>query len=280
MGTSEPALGIGEISNRTGVGPSTLRMWETRHDFPRPQRLPNGRRVYSHTDLEMIQAVLRGRNDGLSLAAAIDRARQIEEHPQLSVFRTLRERFTHLHPRAMPKQSLLWLSRAVEDECAARAVSPILIGSFQEERFYRQSEHRWRELARGARETIALAGFDEPLTRDGGPAELPLKATDPLLDEWVVICLAENFSVCLTGRQRPETRPSRGFEVIWTLESAAVMEAARICLRVVARSAPGLADDLMPVASGPARPVEASDLQVALDLASRVSTYAAGTIDG
>ncbi len=44
------------------------------------------------------------------------------------------------------KRTLIALSHAIEDECAARAERPLLFGSFQRERFYRDSEPRWREL--------------------------------------------------------------------------------------------------------------------------------------
>ena len=55
----------------------------------------------------------------------------------------------------------------------ARASAGVLIGSFQTERFYRQSERRWRELARTASIAVALADFSRaaPATRAtrGGP---------------------------------------------------------------------------------------------------------------
>ena len=40
-------LSIGELSSRTGVTPSTLRIWEERHGFPVPTRLESGHRRYA-----------------------------------------------------------------------------------------------------------------------------------------------------------------------------------------------------------------------------------------
>jgi len=66
-------LRIGELARRSGVGISTLRAWETRHQFPRPERSASGHRVYSETDVELIAAVVRLVSDGLTLPSAIAR---------------------------------------------------------------------------------------------------------------------------------------------------------------------------------------------------------------
>ena len=46
-GVSPAGLTIREVVQRTGVEAPTLRMWEQRHGFPDPQRLPSGHRRYS-----------------------------------------------------------------------------------------------------------------------------------------------------------------------------------------------------------------------------------------
>ncbi|MCO5315116.1 MAG: MerR family transcriptional regulator [Solirubrobacterales bacterium] len=274
--TVEQALSIGEIAARTGVSESTLRMWESRHGFPKPARLASGRRAYSRRDLDQISTVLQIRSEGLSLPAAIERTRRMGEPPRLSVYRALRENFPHLHPRDTTKQALLWMTRAVEDECSVRSEKPLLIGCFQEERFFRQSERRWRHLARQGGRAIALAAFTDLRIKAGNPAEIPLDPADTLLREWAVICHDRDFSICVVGRERPEGELERRFEVIWTVEPMVVVEAARVCLSLVARTAPELAGELEPLISCPVRPVGASDLQTALDLASRATNYAAG----
>lgn len=68
-------LTIGEFAERTGVAEGTLRMWERRHDFPSPQRLARGHRRYSEADIDLVQRVASARADGLSLAAAVARAK-------------------------------------------------------------------------------------------------------------------------------------------------------------------------------------------------------------
>ena len=58
---------------RTGVSEGTLRMWERRHGFPLPERLPSGHRRYRESDVELVLRVVRERDSGLSLAAATAR---------------------------------------------------------------------------------------------------------------------------------------------------------------------------------------------------------------
>lgn len=65
-------LGIGELAERTGVAPETLRAWERRYGLLRPHRTDGGHRRYAQADLARVLNVLRLRRSGLptSLAAA------------------------------------------------------------------------------------------------------------------------------------------------------------------------------------------------------------------
>jgi MerR family transcriptional regulator, light-induced transcriptional regulator len=271
-----PGLSIGEVAARTGVAEGTLRMWETRHGFPTPGRLASGHRRYSEEDLRRVLSVARAREAGLSLEAAIDRARRLDSEPRPSVFAGLRDRFDHLHPQPLPKRALVWLSRALEDEVAARSPGGLLFGAFQQERFYRQAEYRWRRLARSCDQAFALADFATPRRPSGGPAEIALASTDVLMSEWVIVCDAPRLPACLVGWERPAA-PSgpRVFEMIWSVEPAVVREAARICRELVARTAPELVDDLAePLAEHPA-PAGPEHAQIAVAVSTRLAAYAA-----
>ena len=70
-GDDPAVLSIGEVSRRTGIPVAGLRNWEQRYSLPRPERLPNGRRRYRESDCLLLDEVLRGRAQGLSLAAAM-----------------------------------------------------------------------------------------------------------------------------------------------------------------------------------------------------------------
>src|SRR5436305_8303651 len=159
MHGSRNALGIGAVVERTGVAEATLRMWERRYGFPAPQRLASGHRRFSEHEIELIRAVAAKRAAGLTLPVAIEQARNEGSAPALSVFAALRRRRPDLEPRVLLKPMMLALSHAIEDESLARAERLTVFGSFQRERFYRQAQLRWRELARTAEVAAVFADF-------------------------------------------------------------------------------------------------------------------------
>ena len=266
-------LTIREISSASGVNEATLRMWETRHGFPVPTRLPSGHRRYSDGDLEAVRSVLRARAEGLSLATAIERARRLGERGVPSVYAAIRERFPALDAQEMSKRALIRLSTAIEDECALRAQRPLLFASFQQERFYRAVEDRWRELSRTAELAIVFADFASTRGRAKQPVRISLAPGDELMREWMVICDAPNMAACLIGWERPPSRGERVFEVLWTVERPVVREAARICADLAARAEPELVAGIRErLADTPA--MDESDLRNAVSLASRMVHYA------
>ncbi len=273
----EPALSIGDVAERAGIGEGTLRSWEARYAFPKPRRLPSGHRRYSELDVKGVNAVLHARAEGLSLPGAIHRARRAQTEARPSVYAAVRERFPHLHPQLLPKPALLWLSHAIEDECAARAAQPLLLGCFQRERFYRHAERRWSELARTAGRAVVLADFPRFRKPRHGPVEVPIPPTEPVLREWVLVCDAPQFSGCLVGWERPSGgRTPRRFETVWTVEPDIVREAAHACCDIVHRSQPPLADDLRDGLSVSPVGGASGQLRLAVDLATRVTVYASG----
>lgn len=145
-------------------------------------------------DIDRITDVLRLRAAGMSLPAAISQATTLAGQVEPSAFAGLRRRHPGLIPQVLRQTTLLALTRAIEDECCARAEHAVLFASFQQERFYCHSEERWNELARTARAVIVFADFSEPaasLLRDmSGPVKIPVPAADPLRREWVLVCEA------------------------------------------------------------------------------------------
>jgi MerR family transcriptional regulator, light-induced transcriptional regulator len=248
-------LAIGELVERTGVAEGTLRMWEQRHGFPLPERLPSGHRRYSENDVELVLRVMRQRDAGLSLAAAIERAHGSVAQPVASIFAGLRRVRPDLQPVTLRKPLLLALSHAVEDESCARAERPLLFGSFQRERFYRQSQRRWRDFARTAQLAAVFADFEQARLPASGPAELPIDRSGPLTREWAVVCEAPGHAVCLTGVELPAPRrprdAAREFQVIWSVEPAVVSAATDVCLGLARAVAPGLVADVGERSSAP-----------------------------
>jgi DNA-binding transcriptional MerR regulator len=231
-------LAIGEIAGQTQVSVATLRAWERRHGFPAPERLPSGHRRYTERHIEQIRAVLRERDAGLSLDAAIARVRASERAPERSIFAGLRRYRPELPVHVRSKRAMLAISRAIEDECCARAETPVLIGSFQREKFYRQSESRWREFARTAAATVAIADFGRTRLRSRAPNEITAVADAPILREWAIVCDAEDATGCLAGVERARTRVSqpREFEAIWSADPEVVRVAAEIGIAIAQAS--------------------------------------------
>jgi MerR family transcriptional regulator, light-induced transcriptional regulator len=269
-----PTLSMREMSARSGVSEGTLRIWETRHGFPVPERLPSGHRRYSELDVKQVRAVVDARAQGLSLATAIGRARDLDEVPRPSVFARLRERFPHLHPQLMPKRALICLSHAIEDESCARGERPLMFGCFQEERFYRAAEPRWRQMARTSERAIVLADFARERHPRGGPAEVPIRHSDALIREWVLVCESAGFAACLVGFEPPGDRTgARHFETLWSAEREVVREAARVCCELVARRSPALVADLHERLDDPLPPTRA-ELRTVVELTTRMVLYA------
>lgn len=239
-------LSIREVARETGVSEGTLRMWETRYGFPDPERLPSGHRRYSEEDITRVRQVARDRDAGLSMKAAIDRVRELASDPEMSIYAGVRRRRPDLQPYLLPKRTLVGLSHAIEDECAARAERPVLFASFQRMRFWEQSRSRWSELARTAHAAFVFADFAQPRVPEDSlePVELPIDRSDPLGREWSIVCDAPDYSAFLAAWERPGqdgvSDQERSFETVWSVEPSLVREAARIAAGLVERAQPDL----------------------------------------
>jgi DICT domain-containing protein/predicted DNA-binding transcriptional regulator AlpA len=234
-------LSIGDLAERTGLTPATLRIWESRHGFPRPRRLESGHRRYDEADVELVRQVLRRRDSGSRLevaiaAVALTQASIVEPPGTPSVFATMRRLHPGLHPQRLKKSTLLAMSWAIEDECCSRAERPMIFGAFQKQRYYRAAEERWAELARVARSTMVFAGFPADPSHVDGTTFVQLPDDAPMRREWAVVCDAPEYPAMLTAWELPgqSTVPDRQrlFESIWTVEPAAVRDAARACAQV------------------------------------------------
>src|SRR3954453_8337191 len=159
-----PAQGltIGDLASKSGLTPATLRAWEARHGFPRPHRLPSGHRRYDDQELALVRQVLRRKSAGVRLESAIAEAAAARRMPATSVFAELRRGYPQVAVQPLRKSTLLALTWAIEDECCARAERPTLFAAFQHERFFRQAEARWADLAPPPRRPGVFVSFPPP----------------------------------------------------------------------------------------------------------------------
>jgi DICT domain-containing protein len=275
-----PELSTAQLAERTGVPAGTLRMWETRHGFPSPVRLPGGHRRYSEQDVEQVRDVARLRAQGLSMPAAIEQVVRAARRLPASVFAGVRERQPQVEPMQLSKRSLLRLTRAVEDEYCARAADGLLLGSFQLEGFYRQSARRWRELARTAALAVALADFSDVGEPAGAAVEVPVAADQALSREWTLLIDAPGAQVCVAAWEQVdvarEPDAERRFEVLWSFEPAVVRSASEVAIEILRRLAPAVAERVPAALDHPVAP-SGPELRFAADLTRRMVAYLAGT---
>jgi MerR family transcriptional regulator, light-induced transcriptional regulator len=272
----EAGLGIGDVAARTGLAAGTIRMWERRYGFPCPDRTPSGYRKYDPQDVETLRRVVALRRRGMSVPAALERARDeaVPVH-RPSIFGAVVDG-GRLPVRRLCKPTLLALSRAIEDETLARADNPLVIGAFQRERFYRAVEHRYRRLAEVSEHVVALADFRSLSMAAGSPAEVPIDAGQAIGHEWAVIVDAPGLPVCLLAWEQPRREPvadaERTFEAFWTLDPRVVRRAANAAAACAAIHAPDVARALQRTLDD--RPLALSEPVPALEgLAARMIDY-------
>jgi DICT domain-containing protein len=242
-------LAIKDLAEQTGVAAGTIRMWEQRYGFPEPARTAAGYRVYTEQDVVALRRVVAYRSGGLSVPAALERARSLEgETDRPSIFAALASGDASVRPQKLRRATLIALSRAIEEEAMARAAGPVVIGAFQDERNYRAVEHRYRRLAHVADAVGVFATFpDARFGDEDEPAEIPISTSDSLGHEWAVIVDAPGYAACLVGWETPGRSGERIFEAVWTMDAPVVRRAAQVGATIAARHAPEWSERLLSI---------------------------------
>ncbi|WP_147463601.1 sensor domain-containing phosphodiesterase [Cellulomonas triticagri] len=103
--------------------------------------------------------------------------------------------------RTVPKRLLLPLSRTLEMSAAEHRVPPLVLGSFQDERFF--TAHTARRYARLAQALpfVGALGSGRPATIPTGVRWAAVDPSEPLAREWAVVVLGAHESVALVGRE-------------------------------------------------------------------------------
>ncbi len=276
-GDGPATLSISEVARRTGIPVAGLRNWEQRYGLPRPRRSAGGQRRYTEADCDLLAEVLRRRAGGLSLPAAMAQATAgARSSPGPSIFAGVLREHPGLRVHVLDKAILLALTRAIEDECCARAQRPVLVGSFQRQRFYQAAAPRWADLTRTAEQTVIFADFGRGRLRPGPVAEIPVPSDSPLRREWALVCDAPDLPACVTGWERPgqdgRRDADRIFEVLWSVDPQVVRTAARIGTAPAAAAYPAMTRPLETRLSGEPGPSSA-DLRRASGLIERTLDY-------
>jgi DICT domain-containing protein/signal transduction histidine kinase len=171
---------------------------------------------------------------------------------QESVLSELLRQMPQLRSHLYFKSSLTALSHAMEDRVLAGTDRPLLIASFQQEKFYRQEAHRYRRLGEISDQVYVVAAPDNQFSDLVEEYELvPFAQTDALANEWHLIAIGAQSAACLICREKivppseipvlPEIDPSRRFEGIWTFDRQVAIAAAHILLDRIQGYRPELA---------------------------------------
>jgi DNA-binding transcriptional MerR regulator len=269
-GEGAAGYGIGAVAERTGISVAVLRSWESRFGFPEPKRQSGGHRRYSEEDIEALLGILSARRAGMSLAAAIERAKAGGREESRTIFAALQRARPELQPLVANVPTMFAMSRAIEDEVLARAEPLALFASFQRRSRYAPVRPRWRELARTATAAYVFADFEANKENGKGPVEVAVGGDDPVAREWSVVADGGRFAAVLAGWELPEDGGPRRFECVWSVEPEIVRDASAIATEI-ARDA-GVRVRLPARLRGPAPPSEPA-LRDLSRLAHRMVAY-------
>jgi DICT domain-containing protein/GAF domain-containing protein len=182
-----------------------------------------------------------------------------------SVLSDLLQSLPYLRPQLYFKASLTALSHAMEDQVLAATLDqPLIIASFQRERFYRQEAHRYQRLSQRSNQIYVLSSPETEFVNSSEYYEkVAFEPDDALSQEWHLVVVANNYATCLVCRENlgsiaknQELRdmiPSldmdtaRRFEGIWTSERGVSLKAAEFILSRILVYRPELADKVAQV---------------------------------
>ncbi|MBD2579855.1 DICT sensory domain-containing protein [Oscillatoria sp. FACHB-1406] len=171
-----------------------------------------------------------------------------------SVLTELLRFFPDLRPQLYFKSSLIALSHAMEDQVLADTNVPLIVATFQRERYYRQEAHRYRRIAEKTAWVYVLSAPETDFRNDSGVYEsVAFDVADALTQEWHLVVLNSQYANCLICRERAlspaeiaasPVENSRRFEGIWTFDRTVSLKAAEILLDRISLYRPELAPKL------------------------------------
>lgn len=174
-----------------------------------------------------------------------------------SVVEALLNAIPQLRSQLFFKTSLTALSHAMEDQVLSGMEQPLVIASFQQERFYRQEANRYQRIAEISDQLYVLSAAGTSFEEGSEWYEtIAFGEDDVLTQEWHLVVIGSQYSACLICRERdpatsvspvsvpgaPALDQTRRFEGVWTQESIVCHRVANILLdRIV-----GYRPDLKP----------------------------------
>ncbi|MGD1804638.1 DICT sensory domain-containing protein [Dapis sp. BLCC M126] len=158
-----------------------------------------------------------------------------------------------LRPQIYFKSSLTALSHAMEEQVLAGSDRPLVIATFQKERFYRQEAHRYRRIAKLTSQVYVLAAPETEFKNSSEYYEtVAFNPKDALSREWNLLILGQEYSSCLICNECDNSglvdetsqfsgmEQARRFEGIWTFDRQVCLESATLLLYLILKYRPEL----------------------------------------
>jgi len=156
-----------------------------------------------------------------------------------------------IHPHTYFKSSMTALSHAMEDQVLAGSDKPLVIASFQRERFYNQEAHRYVRISERSDQVYVLAAPETEFQNRSQQYEtIAFDPKDGLAQEWHLVVIGKNHASCLICRERLGDESNQGvlhvdqgrrFEGIWTFDREIVNKSAELLLQRILSYRPELA---------------------------------------
>jgi len=156
-----------------------------------------------------------------------------------------------IHPHTYFKSSMTALSHAMEDQVLAGSDKPLVIASFQRERFYNQEAHRYVRISERSDQVYVLAAPETEFQNRSQQYEtIAFDPKDGLAMEWHLVVLGKGYASCLICRERLGDENNQGvlhvdqgrrFEGIWTFDREIVNKSAELLLQRILSYRPELA---------------------------------------
>jgi DICT domain-containing protein/signal transduction histidine kinase len=144
------------------------------------------------------------------------------------------------------------LSHAMEDQVFAGTDEPLVIASFQRERFYRQEAHRYRRIAQKTSQVYVLTSPETDFNNYNEFQEtIAFSPGDGLCQEWHLLIIGQDYGSCLICQEREGFSDDekaidqfRRFEGIWTFDPVVTSHAAELLLNRILIYRPELASKI------------------------------------
>lgn len=130
---------------------------------------------------------------------------------------------------ACTKPTLVHISHILEDIVLQNRLPALMFTGFQQSSHWAKETARYRELAQVAKQVCIFVGQPLPPDSRMNTLQVELHPRDPLLQEWFVLILAEQFSALLCGKENaqddlvlPEQDLSREFDTIFSFDPVVI----------------------------------------------------------